>query len=353
MCCNMFKYNVLAFIAIFLAFAYLLVPGSLAAGENSLFKLENGLEIRLYSLEEVLEMSTRDSDGHLILRLSDGVSYGLIDDILDPQIANRGDGSFHPMNEEWVIDALAKVDVSGEKVKMPVNVYVLPFPRSGLLASSTCGDCIFLSPGVREVGRCAVACTATHELGHVFQGNFAPEGNGDSWADYLRIRGLEDEAIYSADASHMNRPAEIFAEDFRYLFGGSEACSSGKIENSDIPLPDEVSGLREFIVALAGSSVIEPPFALSNYPNPFNPSTTIRVALASLAPEKRGEIDLSIYRADGLLVRNLYSGAAAGDELTVTWDGRDGRGMPVASGVYFYAVRSAAGRAAGKMLLLR
>ncbi|MDD4856628.1 MAG: hypothetical protein PHD74_00830 [Candidatus Krumholzibacteria bacterium] len=316
-------------------------------------KLENGLEIRLYSPKNVLEMSTRDGDGRLILTLSDGVKYELIDDICDPRIVNRGDGSFHPVNEEWVIDALGKVDVSGEKIKMSVNVYVLPFPRSGLLASSSCDDCIFLSPGVREIARRAVACTATHEFGHVFQGHFAPEGSGGRWADYLRIRGLKDSAVYSVDASHMNRPAEIFAEDFRYLFGGAEACSSGKIENCEIPLPDAVSGLREFFVALVEPAGFEEPLALSNYPNPFNPSTTIRVALASLAPEKRGEIDLAIYRADGSLVRNLYRGAVSGDELTVTWDGRDGRGMPVSSGMYFYAVRSAAGRAAGKMLLLR
>jgi hypothetical protein len=356
----MLKNNALASIIIFLVFAYLLVPGGLAAGENSQLKLENGLEITLYSSEDILAMSVRDADGLLWLPLPNGAKYRLIEDVLDSEIVNKGDGSFHPVNEDWVVDALAKIDIPGAKLKMSVNVYVLPMPRSGFLASSACGDCIFLSPGVYEVGRCAVACTATHELGHVFQRCFAPEGNGGKWPEYLGIRGIGDTTIYSADAAHMNRPIEIFAEDFRYLFGGSEACSSGKIENCDIPLPDEVTGLREFFIALAEPAeyALSAPlggslFALSNYPNPFNPSTTIRVSFSRSAPEIGAAIDLSIYRIDGSLVRHLYRGAATGSELSVRWDGRDAQGRAAPTGVYLIVASSGAQRAAGKMLLMR
>jgi len=357
---NRFKYSTLARVAIFLVFAYALVPGSLAAGENSLLRLKNGLEIRLYTTEDIMAMTSTDTDGRLILQVPGGASYELVDDILDPQIVNKGDGSFHPVSVDWAIDALAKVDVSGARMSFPVNVYVLPLPRSGFLTSSACGGDIFLSPGVCEVSRCIVACTVTHELGHVFQHHFVPERDGEKWPDYLKLRGIEDEAVYSPNGPHMSRPVEIFAEDFRYLFGGSEACYSGRIENPDLPTPDDVRGLEEFFVALVAPVEIANaglrgagPFSLSNYPNPFNPSTTIRVECNGPAPADGVEVVVSIYRVDGSLVRNVYRGRLAGNELSVPWDGRDARGRAVPSGVYLYTVRQAERKATGKMLLIR
>ena len=351
-----FKYNRLATAALLLIFAYLLVPCAVAAGENTLLKLENGLQVRVYTPEDIMAMSTKDAGGRLTFEVSGGASYRLIDDVLDPEIVNKGDGSFHPVNAAWAIDALSKVDVSGRSLKMPVNLYVLPLPRSGLLASSSCGDDIFLSPGVYEIGRCLVACTVTHELGHVFQNRYAAEGTGGAWAEYLKIRGIENATVYSDDAPHANRPVEIFAEDFRYLFGGSDACYSGTIENADLPLPDRVAGLEEYFVALAapaGAAADARALAISNYPNPFNPSTTIRVVFNEPSRGKARDVDLSIYRVDGSLVRHLYRGAVAADQLSVPWDGKDGRGSAVSSGLYFYAVRSAGRAVTGKMLLLR
>jgi hypothetical protein len=355
-----FEYNEILCIGIFLIYSCLLIPVQGAAGENSLLRLENGLEIRLFTADDVMAMTGKDQEGRLILRLSDGTTYQLIEDILDPQIVNRGDGSFHPMSADWIIEALAQVDVAGEDVDMHVEIYVLPLPRSGILASSACGERIFLSPGVREIDRCLAAFTATHELGHVFQRHFAPEESGGAWREYLRLRGLEDTAVYSADAPRASRPAEIFAEDFRYLFGGSEARHTGGIENQDLPLPDEMDGIEEFFAALVAPAQLADnaragaaPFTLSNYPNPFNPSTTIRAVFNGRAPLNTGEIDVSVYRVDGSLVRRISGGTISGDEFSVRWDGRDDRGNAAPSGVYFYAVRSSGFRAAGKMLLAR
>jgi hypothetical protein len=357
---NLFEYNKILLLWIFLICSSLLGPTRGAAGENPLLRLENGLEIRLFTPDDVMAMTLRDQAGRLILRLPDGTVYQLVEDILDPQIVNKGDGSFHPVNADWAIEALAKVDLAGAGVDMRVEIYVLPLPRSGILASSACGEKIFLSPGVREIERCLAAFTVTHELGHVFQRHFAPEESGGTWADYLKLRGLEDDAVYSADAPRANRPVEIFSEDFRYLFGGNEARYSGGIENQDLARPDEVDGLEEFFVALVAPARLAydarpgaAPFALSNYPNPFNPSTTIRVVFNGRAPAGAGEIDVAVYRVDGSLVRRVRGGTISGDEFSVRWDGRDDRGNAAPSGVYFYAVRSAGFRAAGKMLLAR
>ena len=74
---------------------------------------------------------------------------------------------------------------------------------------------------------------------------------------------------------------------------------------------------------------------LPNYPNPFNPDTRIPYQLAMQA-----EVEISIYPADGTLVRTLVlgqlqAGVYASKSRAAYWDGRNAHGEPVASGVYF------------------
>ena len=51
----------------------------------------------------------------------------------------------------------------------------------------------------------------------------------------------------------MNRPHEIFAEDFRALFGGPTANYSGTIENPGLVHPGAVPGLAAFFLNLTGA----------------------------------------------------------------------------------------------------
>jgi hypothetical protein len=329
-----------------------------AWGENPLL-LRNGLDVRIFSPQDILGMTHRDSSGRMIFELADGTSWRLIDDIADPEIANKGDGFFHPMNADWVVEALGSIDVSGERLDISMNVFLLPYPRAGFLASSMCGQNVFLSPGVYEVGRSSTSFIVTHEVGHLFQQRYAPV-SGEQWTDYLTLRGLYLDPRYTDDSPHLNRPVEIFAEDFRYLFGGVDARYSGSIENSSIALPDDVPGLREFFVALAAPRqfvTAEPAsparFSLVSYPNPFNPSTTIRVAFDGSFSGVGREVDISIYRADGALVRDLYNGRTADASLSVTWDGRDARGREAPSGLYLCSVRSGGRSITGKLLLVK
>ena len=77
---------------------------------------------------------------------------------------------------------------------------------------------------------------------------------------------------------------------------------------------------------------------LANYPNPFNPETWIPYQLA--APV---DVSISIYAADGTLVRTLDVGHQSvgiyeSRSRAAYWDGRNALGEPVASGVYFYTL---------------
>ena len=91
-------------------------------------------------------------------------------------------------------------------------------------------------------------------------------------------------------------------------------------------------------------------FALEkNFPNPFNPSTTITVDIP-----KASVVSLAIYTILGEEVQTLHSGPLEAGRHSFLWDGTARGGHPVSSGVYFVRLRTDAGKAfVGKMLLLK
>ncbi|NLO44798.1 MAG: T9SS type A sorting domain-containing protein [Candidatus Cloacimonetes bacterium] len=87
---------------------------------------------------------------------------------------------------------------------------------------------------------------------------------------------------------------------------------------------------------------------LYNYPNPFNPETTI-----SFESKANTEAELSIYNMKGQLVRSLHKGAVAKGQNSFVWDGKDNLGSAVASGLYLYQIKSDGVSYSRKMLLMK
>jgi M6 family metalloprotease-like protein len=88
----------------------------------------------------------------------------------------------------------------------------------------------------------------------------------------------------------------------------------------------------EITNSVADPEPVPPRYELMpNYPNPFNPSTTIRYRIAS-----REHVELAVYDVGGTLVRTLVNESRPGGSYSLEWDGRDDRGTSVSSGVYFY-----------------
>jgi hypothetical protein len=85
-----------------------------------------------------------------------------------------------------------------------------------------------------------------------------------------------------------------------------------------------------------------------NFPNPFNPSTTIKFDL-----KEKGFVSLKVYNVAGQLVRTLVSGEKDANTYTVTWDGKNDRGGAVASGIYFYKMETKDFSQTKKMVMLR
>ena len=72
-----------------------------------------------------------------------------------------------------------------------------------------------------------------------------------------------------------------------------------------------------------------------NYPNPFNPSTTIKFAVP-----QAGRVSLNVYDLAGRLVRTLVDADLPAADHAVVWDGRDLTGRQVASGTYYYRLNA-------------
>ncbi|HEX6791863.1 MAG TPA: M6 family metalloprotease domain-containing protein [Candidatus Krumholzibacteria bacterium] len=87
---------------------------------------------------------------------------------------------------------------------------------------------------------------------------------------------------------------------------------------------------------------------LPNYPNPFNPATTIRYELAS-----RSRVELRIYDVKGALVKTLVNESKPAGVYSLEWNGRDDRGVAVSSGVYFYRITAGSFNDVRKMTLLK
>ena len=90
-------------------------------------------------------------------------------------------------------------------------------------------------------------------------------------------------------------------------------------------------------------------YQLTNYPNPFNPETTIQ-----FTAEDAESAEIIIYNIKGQKIKTLYSGIAEEGKHTIIWDGTNSNNQPVSTGIYFYKLRiDGKDIASQKMILLK
>ncbi|MFH2034812.1 MAG: T9SS type A sorting domain-containing protein, partial [Candidatus Zixiibacteriota bacterium] len=95
--------------------------------------------------------------------------------------------------------------------------------------------------------------------------------------------------------------------------------------------------------------VIPDNFSLEqNFPNPFNPSTTIRFNLPHLS-----KVNLSIYNLLGEKVMTLIDREMTAGVHSISWNGEDENGIKIGSGIYFYRLNSGQYEQSRKMILLK
>jgi hypothetical protein len=262
-------------------------------------------------------------------------SWSLVTDPAAPELSKLGDGAFHPMDPAQVREAVSSLAWPNDMLPAG-RILVLPFPRAAELKSSCEKGTIFLSPGIREVHPEHVHATVAHEIGHLVQQRLAPDGSVE-WERYLQLRGL-DPARHHASAAHRDRPHEIFAEDFRVLYGGTLATASGTQENPDLELASENAGLVAWFEELRrrpGPEARATPDP-QGFPNPFSTAgdaaeLEVRFHAVGSTP---GPHLAEVFDVTGRSIARLHGATGGSDTMVFRWNGRDASGRRAASGVY-------------------
>jgi hypothetical protein len=140
----------------------------------------------------------------------------------------------------------------------------------------------------------------------------------------------------------------VFISRYAWNLSTVDMCVSG----GRMFTANEEGGLNiHNLIAVANDDETQIPvfsFALSNYPNPFNPETTISYTLPA-----KGQVCLEIFNSKGQLVKRLLNESQPKGKHSLTWNGKDNNGNNVASGLYLCRITSTGKHESRKMLLLK
>lgn len=105
-----------------------------------------------------------------------------------------------------------------------------------------------------------------------------------------------------------------------------------------------INALKALRLAVTGTKQFAGTNKAVAYPNPFNPKTQRRVTFTVPESISASDVEVKVYTSEGELVKKLDS---------LSWDGRNEAGVPAASGVYIFRVKTAKDAAVGKFALLK
>jgi serine protease AprX len=200
--------------------------------------------------------------------------------------------------------------------------------------------------------------------GVFFSYYYQPQGNGNvpEPGDSLRVyfkNDLGNWVLVRAYPGTVNQPfeQEVIEIESAPAGGGSyfhgqfqvrfrSTGGAGTYPNDDWFVDDI---LLDTPVGIEEETPVPRSYAVSrNYPNPFNPSTTIEYQLP-----QSSEVKLVVYNSLGQKVRTLLNQSVESGYHKLLWDGRNDAGFSVASGIYIYRFEAGDFRKIQKMILLK
>ena len=121
------------------------------------------------------------------------------------------------------------------------------------------------------------------------------------------------------------------------VFRATTEIENTVIEITDNQTYDSAFGFNRLALPVPVQLQTRPEaFALANnYPNPFNPATTIKYALPQAS-----DVDLTVYNVVGQAVRTLVAEPQSAGRYVVEWDATNDNGHSLSSGMYFYRLQA-------------
>jgi len=146
-----------------------------------------------------------------------------------------------------------------------------------------------------------------------------------AWTEYIfDLAAYDGQTIYLAIRNVSNDEFIFFVDDFTFHSVG------GSVGNEDGIAPAIATELK------------------GNYPNPFNPETTISYSVKENTP-----VSVEIYNVKGQKVKTLVNEAKAAGNYSVVWNGVDDNNRPVSSGVYFFKMSAGKYSSTKKMIMMK
>ena len=181
------------------------------------------------------------------------------------------------------------------------------------------------------------------------------QGNAERIAEFTTPSGLPGDYPYAAAVhkyrADFNNNVIYLPYDFNHIM--TPAHEAGAKEPAALAARTRLlAEVLYFLGHMGSSPSTDVPerdrFSVTCSPNPFNPSTKITYHMP-----QRGELSLKIYNIRGELVKTLIDEVVEAGSGFVVWDGTDGGGHKVASGVYFYKASSTGGTFINKIALIK
>ena len=182
--------------------------------------------------------------------------------------------------------------------------------------------------------------------------NFTKRGENDADVNRDGVVNIQDLVLVAAAFGNAGAAPSAHPQTFEQLSADDvqqwlrEARS---LEIHDAPVQEGILVLEQLLAFLTPGETR----LLSNYPNPFNPETWIPYQLSQGA-----EVSITIYDRTGATVREIALGQKAAGYYAdrgraAYWDGRNDGGESVASGIYFYQLRTGDYAALRRMVIIK
>jgi hypothetical protein len=171
-----------------------------------------------------------------------------------------------------------------------------------------------------------------------------------SEANYDFLRFFIDNIMVAEWSGEESWSEEVFAVEsgvhtFKWIYVKDQAVVGGDdcawIDYIIFPPLDQQSSIEDEVLPVSLGS-------LGNYPNPFNPSTTIEFSIL-----KDNNVELSIFNVKGQKITTLIKEHLPKGNHSIVWSGNDQNGKPTGSGVYLYKINIGSFSSTRKMILLK
>jgi len=267
------------------------------------------------------------------------LSFILADGIVINEINYNSSDDFNP--EDWVELHNASdgiVDISNWVFKDEDDDHNFTIPENTTLAS---GDFIVLCDDSSAfTSQFPAVSNFVGEIGFGFSGGGELLRLYDSDGTLIDTINYDDSDPWQEEPDGDGPTLELINPNLDNALAENWAASEehgspGSINTSFLLATDQLEIPDKFIVH-------------NNYPNPFNPTTTINYELPV-----NNFVNVTIYDMVGRRVKTLVNQHLTAGKQSIVWNGTNEQAIPVAGGVYVYTIKVENSRKSGKIILLK